>query len=300
MREDGKMTNMRVVLSITKMNFLEWKRNPRIITAFVLAFTFCVMLSGKALMFAKSYGTFMQIFEPFVWAFGDAKSIMLASLLLIFFFMDMPFVNEATPYYLLRINRRIWISAQLLYVGLVTIIYMCFLLGVFCLICAPISFVGNMWSETGALLGYSGVGTDIALPASVKAMEISSPYQCVLTIFLLMLLYTLLGATLMMVFNLLKNKFGGVLSVFALNLYGLLLNPQSLRRVLDIPENLQYKANVLCGWISPLNHATYYMHNFGYDLLPRMWQSYLLFAVLILINIVLITILAKKYQFNFL
>lgn len=99
------MTNARLVCSITKLNFLEWKKNPKIITAFVLAFVFCVMLSGRAIMFANSYDTTMQIFEPFIWAFGNGRSILLASLLLIFFFVDMPFINDATPYYLLRISR---------------------------------------------------------------------------------------------------------------------------------------------------------------------------------------------------
>lgn len=51
--------------------------------------------------------------------------------------------------------------------------------------------------------------------------------------------------------------------------------------------------------ISPLNHATYYMHNFGYDLLPRLWHSYLILGVWILLNILLIRRLARRYQFNF-
>lgn len=293
------MTSIRLVLSMTKLNFLEWKKNPKIIAAFVLSFAFCVMLSGKAIMFARSYDTIMQIFEPFIWAFGDAKSILLASLLLIFFFIDMPFISDATPYYLMRINRAIWVSAQMLYIVLTTIIYLTFLLASFCLLCAPISFLGNIWSETGALLGYSGVGSEIALPASVKTMEMSSPYKCMATIFLLITLYTLLAATLMMVFNLMKNQFGGVLSVFILNLYGLLLNPLVIGRILHISEKVQYKANVICGWISPLNHATYYMHNFGYDLLPRLWHSYLILGVWILLNILIIRMLSRRYQFNF-
>ena len=130
-------------------------------------------------------------------------------------------------------------------------------------------------------------------------MEMSNPYKCTATIFLLMTLYTLLAATLMMVFNLMKNKFGGVLSVFILNLYGLLLDPRTIGKILNIPEGVQYKSNVISGWISPLNHATYYMHNFGYDLLPRLWHSYLILGVWILLNILLIRRLARRYQFNF-
>lgn len=294
------MNNIHLVVSIMKLNFQGWKKNPRIIAAFGLAFTFCVMLSGKAIMFAKSYDTYMQVFEPFVWAFGNTKSILLVSLLLIFFFADMPFVNQLTPYYLIRVNRKIWVIAQILYVIITTIVYVTFLLLIFCLLCAPISFLGNMWSETGAMLGYSGLGEEIALPVSVKTMEMSTPYMCTWTIYLLMILYTLLSATLMMTFNLMRNKFGGVLSVFILNLYGLLLNPELISKIFHISEYVQYKANVICGWLSPLNHATYHMHNFGYDLLPRLWQSYLLLGVVVLVNIAFIWKLSKRYQFNFL
>ena len=169
------MGKLHRTLLIVRLNFLDWKRNPKIIAGFVLAFIFCVMLSGRALIFARTYGTTMQIFEPFIWAFGKADSILLSSLLLLFFFGDMPFINQATPSYLIRMARREWIGAQIIYVGIVTIIYLLFLLGIFCLLCAPLSFPGNMWSETGAMLGYSGVGSDIALPASVKTMEMSDP-----------------------------------------------------------------------------------------------------------------------------
>ena len=43
--------------------------------------------------------------------------------------------------------------------------------------------------------------------------------------------------------------------------------------MLQLPDELMYKANVAVGWLSPLNQATYQMHNFGYDLLPRLWHD---------------------------
>ena len=51
--------------------------------------------------FAIEQGRTLQIFEPFVWVFGDGISILLISLILILLFADMPFldgasVNEAT------------------------------------------------------------------------------------------------------------------------------------------------------------------------------------------------------------
>lgn len=42
------------------------------------------------------------------------------------------------------------------------------------------------------------------------------------------------------------------------------------------------------------------MHNFGYDLLPRLWQTYLIFLVLIAGLMVGIVRAIRKYNFMFL
>ena len=58
-------------------------------------------------------------------------------------------------------------------------------------------------------------------------------------------------------------------------------------------------ANIIFGWISPLNHATYYMHNFGYDNLPKLYQSYIFFAVGSIVLFALSLWKIKRYQFSF-
>ncbi|WP_394925852.1 hypothetical protein [uncultured Robinsoniella sp.] len=294
------MYNLKQSFQIAFYNFRLWKKNPRVIMTFVLAFVLCLMLSDKAVSLARSYGTSMQILEAFVWTFGDANSIMISSLLLILLFADMPFISQGTPYFLCRTKRVLWIWGQVIYVVLATLLYTLFLLAVSCVICAPQSFPGNMWSETGALLGYSGVGVKIALPASVKTMEMSQPYQCAAVIFVLITLYSLVIASIMLLFNLCKSQFLGVLSVFTLNLYGLLLNPQIFMTLFQIPQAMEYKANVAAGWLSPLNHATYYMHNFGYDYLPRIWMSIGVFLVFLLFNLFMICRRVRRYEFHFL
>lgn len=294
------MHDIKQSFQIAGYNFHLWKKNPRVIMTFALAFVLCLMLSDKAVSLAKSYGTNMQILEAFVWTFGDANSIMISSLLLILLFADMPFISQGTPYFLYRTKRSLWVWGQVIYVVLATVIYTSFLLAVSCIICAPLSFPGNMWSETGALLGYSGIGVKIALPATVKTMEMSYPYQCAAVIFLLTTLYSLMMASVMLLFNLCKSQFMGVLSVFVLNLYGLLLKPQIFMTLFRLPLTMEYKANIAVGWLSPLNHATYYMHNFGYDNLPRIWMSAGVFGGIIAINMLLISKIVRKYEFHFL
>lgn len=293
------MDRMKQIWRVTACNFRGWHKNPRVIMTFVLAFVLCLLLTDKAVTFANQYGTTMQIMEAFVWTFGDANSIMITSLLLVLLFADMPFLNAATPYQLVRTSRSVWLWAQVLYVILATLLFMAFILIVTAIICAPISFVGNMWSETGAMLGYSGMGGEVALPASVKTMEMSYPYQCAAAVFVLMTLYMLLTACIMLAVNLRKGQFWGVLSVFLFSLFGLLLNPQVIGQIFKLPEAVLYKANVAVGWLSPLNHATYYMHNFGYDYLPRLWMTHLIFGALTALCIALAGRCMKKYNFMF-
>ena len=72
------------------------------------------------------------------------------------------------------------------------------------------------------------------------------------------------------------------------------------KQIFELPDELLYKANVAVGWLSPLNQATYHMHNFGYDLLPRLWQTYVIFGVAIVLLFVLTLRALRKYNFHFL
>ena len=257
------------------------------------------MLSDKAVKFAREQNTTMQIVEAFVWTFGDTNSILLSSLLLVFLFADMPFINQGTPFYLMRIDRKTWIAGQAVYIILATAIYLLFILISTSLLCMTQSFIGNMWSETAAMLGYSGTGQAVALPALVKTLEMSTPYECMLNIFALMMLYALVIAFVMLFFNLKRGRIGGIIAFFSFSLYGFLLNPETLKIIFRLPDAMVYKANVAVGWMSPLNQATYHMHNFGYDLLPRLWHTYIIFAGIIVILFYFSLRASKKYNFVF-
>ena len=293
------MHRIKQVFSVAGYNFRGWHKNPRIFVTFGLAFVLCFLLSDKAVRFADQYQTTMQIVEPFIWTFGDSNSILLSSLLLIILFADMPFLSSGTPFYLMRINRKIWITGQAVYVMLATFFYMVFILTTTALICMKTSFAGNLWSKAAAILGYSETGQTVALPAFVKTLELSTPYDCMGAIFLLMLLYALFLSFFMLMFNIAKGPLAGVVSVLLLSLFGFLLNPQLIETLFHLPAVLMFRANVAVGWISPLNQATYNMHNFGYDLLPRLWQTYLIFGAAILLCFFISLHSIRHYNFAF-
>lgn len=292
------MRDVKQAFRIAGQNFSGWGKNPRIWMTFLLAAVLCLMLSDQIISRAVKYETILQVFEPFIWTYGDASSVMLSSLLLILLFADMPFISQATPYWLVRTKRKVWLAGQIIYVILATAIYNIFLAAMLGIMGAPFSFTGNVWSETAAMLGYGG-GESITVPVSIKTMESSTPYGCAAVVFGLVLLYTLFIAVLMLFLNLTAGNMAGVIGAFAVSLYGLLLNPDMLRKLFHFTENQAYRANVLCGWLSPLNHAAFPMHSFGYDYLPGSGVSMSLVVVLITALIILSAVRIRSYNFSF-
>lgn len=285
--------------SIVGYNFQLWKKNPRILVTFALTFIVCFLLTDKAVRFAVEHNTTMQMVEPFVWCFGDSNSILLSSVLLVMLFADMPFLSSGTPFYLVRTDRRTWITGQVIYILVATSIYLVFVLVSTILLSIQQSFIANMWSPTAAILGYTNAGKRVTIPALVKTLEMSWPYQSMFSIFLLMLGYTSVMVLLMLVCNLRFGQVAGVVSVLVFSLYGILMQPDTIQLLLNLPDEAYYIANVIIGWLSPLNQATYHMHNFGYDKLPRLWQSYCIFIGLSGILYLSAVQATKKYNFSF-
>ena len=257
------MRDIKQAFWIAGQNFYGWKKSPRIWMTFILAAILCLMLSDQIISHAIKYETILQVFEPFIWTYGDASSVMLSSLLLILLFADMPFISQATPYWLVRTKRKIWLAGQIIYVILATVIYNIFL---------------------AVMLGIMGSST---------------PYMCAAIVFGLVLLYTLFIAVLMLFLNLAAGNMAGVIGAFAVSLYGLLLNPDVFRKLFHFTESQEYRANVFCGWLSPLNQATFPMHSFGYDYLPGIGMSMFIFAILIIALIGLSAVRIKGYNFSF-
>lgn len=291
------MKMLRQALSVAGYNFRKWHKNPRVLLTFAFAFIMCYLLSEKAVRFAAEHNTPLQALEVFIWNFGDSNSILLSSLLLIFLFADIPFVTSGTMFYLVRTSRKVWIAGQILYICAATAVYLLFILGSTLAVCARASFAANMWSPTAAIIAYSGAGQEVALPALVKTLEISLPYSCAAVIFCLMLGYALTLILLMLIWNLRFGKAAGVVSVFVYSLYGFLMDADLIADVFQLAPQAFYQANVAVGWLSPLNHAAYHMHNFGYDLLPRLWETFVIFGVMAVLETLLAVHAAKRYNF---
>ncbi len=289
---------MRQVGAVVRFNFLGFFRNPRVILTFLLGFVVSFLLSEKVVAVTRESQSVMQAAEPFIWTFGDVTSMLLISVLLLLLFTDLPKLTPASPYYLVRMTRRKWLAGQFVYIVICTGIYVLFILLSTTLLCIRYTFPGNLWSETAAMLGYSGMGERLQVPVTIKVMESITPYGCMAQVALLMLGYALTLGFLILVGNLLGGRKAGFLSGLLYSLYGFLLNPQVLGKLLGMEEYEMYKIRVFVGWVSPVNHSVYGMHNFGYDLLPTVGQSLLVFGVLLFLLWMLAEKLLRTYNFG--
>lgn len=288
------------ILRVCGYHFGRWRHNKRVVMSFLLAGIISFLLTEKVMDFSLEQGTTIQVFEPFIWVFGDGTSILLCALAAILLFADMPFLDGAVPYYLIRIRVRTWVFGQLLYIICATFLYTFFILAITVVLCSRNAFSGNIWSPTAALLAYSEFGKKIAVPAVLKTFEMSKPYTCMLTIFLLLLFYVLLAVLCMFLTVILKGQVAGIAASFGFHLFGFLLNPDWIGKVFRLSEREQFRANVICGWLSPLRQVTYPNHNFGFDLLPRLRDTYMIFGAVILLLIMITVHSMKRYNFNFL
>lgn len=292
------MHKIKQVIYTALSDFRRWHKNPQMVMCFLLAFVFCFLLSDKVMRFAQMHNTHLQGMEMFIWTFGDSRSVLVISLLLLLLFADMPNLACEVPYFMIRTDRKVWILGQIVYLILAAFVFMFFIFCSTVILSAQRAYPANVWSDTAAVMGYSNIGEQIAVPAFAKVLELTFPYQCTLHIFLLMTGYAVSMASIILFLNLCKAN-GGMIGGVVFTGFGMALNPDIVAKWFGISfERIRY-ANILFGWLSPLNHATYYMHNFGYDNLPKLESSYLFFALFSSVFFGLSLMKIKNYSFRF-
>lgn len=289
---------IRQIFAIVKFNFLGFFKNPKVILTFLLGIILSFLLSEQVMKIVSYFQTPLQAAEPFIWTFGDTMAVLLSSLLLLLIFSDLPKLSDVSMFYLIRTTKKRWLAAQFIYIIFVTGIYAGFMMIVTCVLCAKDSFIGNMWSKTAALLGYSKMGKEMQIPSTVRVMESIQPYECAVQVVLLLFGYALTMGFLVLLCNMAFGKKFGILAGLLYSLFGFLMDPEILGKILGMEDFEMYRIRVTVGWISPLNHAVYGRHNFGYDHLPTVGQSCAVFLLCLTILVFLSCRILKRYPMS--
>ena len=266
----------------------------------LLGFLLCWLLTDKTMAISRTYLTNVQLLEPFVWCYADDDSILFAALVMMLMLSALPRLDTPASYLIFRTTYLRWLLGQILTVLMLTLGYTLMILlssMVMCIGCNV--FIANRWSETATMLSFSPASFEVALTVMRKTVKLTTPYGCAVQIFLLMFQYVLLMSMLQLTFTMLKSRKAGIIAALVINFAGYVLTPDRFMTWLNLPTEMRYYANLLSAWLSPLQHATYTMHNFGYDLLPRLHVSYLLLGGATAVMIALSVFKMRTFQFSF-
>ena len=280
-------------------NLYALRKNPRFYMSLLLGFLLCWLLTDKTMAISRQYLTDVQIFEPFIWCYADDDSILYASLVMLLMMSAFPRLDAPASYLIFRARRSSWLIGQLLTVLVLTALYCGMILLSSMALCVGHAFLADRWSETATMLSFAPGSFEVALTVLRKTVKLTTPYTCCVQIFLLLFQYVLLQSAFQLAFTLLKSRRAGILAALILNFTGFVLTPDRFMAWLNLPHELQYYANLASAWLSPLQHATYTMHNFGYDLLPRLWVSYLILGGATAILMIISTLTMRRYAFSF-
>lgn len=254
------------------------RKNPRVLLCILLGFLICFFLTQRTITLSEKFSSSLQILEPFVWCFSDSDSVLFSSLAIFLVLSDIPRMDSPSMQVLFRTGRLKWVLGQIVTAAAVSVMYAALLMGFSMLLCAPRAFWADTWSETAILLSFSPSTFEVALPVVRKMIKLTTPVTGAFYIFSLLAQYMLFLSLLKLAFTLLGTKRAGITAVMVASLCGYVLSPSRFIGWFSLNEPMYYYANLWAAWLSPLQHATYVMHNFGYDRLPTIMQSHGIFT----------------------
>lgn len=294
------MCNLREAFVCAGWNLYSLRRNPRFYMSLLLGFLLCWLLTDKTMAISRTYLTNVQLLEPFVWCYADDESILFSALVMMLMLSALPRLDTPASYLIFRTTYLNWLLGQIATVFILTLGYTLMILVFSMVMCIGCNvFVTNNWSETATMLSFSPASFEVALSVMRKTVKLTTPYGCTIQIFLLLFQYVLLMAMLQLTFTMLKSRKAGIIAVLGFNFAGYVLTPDRFMTWLQLPREMQYYANLLSAWLSPLQHATYTMHNFGYDLLPRVQTSCLLLGGVSLLLMIVSALAMRRFSFRF-
>lgn len=294
------MCNLREAFVCAGWNLYSLRKNSRFYMSLLLGFLLCWLLTDKTMAISRTYLTNVQLLEPFVWCYADDDSILFSALVMMLMFSAFPRLDTPASYLIFRTTRLNWLLGQIVTVFILTLGYSLMILVSSMVMCIGCNvFVANNWSETATMLSFSPASFEVALTVMRKTVKLTTPYGCAVQIFLLLFQYVLLMSMIQLTFTVLKSRKAGIITALVINFAGYVLTPDRFMTWLQLPMEMQYYAELLSAWLSPLQHATYSMHNFGYDMLPRLHISYLILGGASVLLVIVSVIAMRKFSFNF-
>ena len=276
---------LRRIWFTTSRNFRKWFGTPRILVLGLLAVILCTIAADPLRQFSYRVNESINIFEPFICAFNDRFLAFFAYGIMLLLLCDAPFLDSGQAYVIFRTGRKTWMIGTQLYIVLSCFVVLLFLLIIMAAIVLQRAFLANEWSNVGTLLAVSNASmleNIVLLPRTVYFSML--PYQALIQTFLLVWLYWIFLSEILLLFNMLYGQAAGMVITAGIHIEGW--------AILFTMQPSLYA-------LSPMLHSVLSMHSFGYDRLPTVGQSALLYLGLIALLVTLVLFVIRKYTFKF-
>lgn len=246
-RKKKKQVSISKILSTARTEYMKWICDERMVLLIVMFVFIQTTIVSPLIKNSQMMNSPINILEPFVAAVNSRVMIIIIPALFLALFSDFPRTDGNTLFFLPRVGKINWILGQFLFAVYAIVSYMAVIFA-FCTV--PV-LASGFWAN-----GWSLVTTKFALEFPEQSQNFGasliqkniyhqlSPYRAVLVSTGLVMLYLLLIALIMMLFNTLKKKIFGILMVAVTISFG----------------SLFYMIELKIMWIFPMAHAALESH----------------------------------------
>ena len=236
------MNNVRSILRITRYQFLQLVRNPRLYMIMICNFIFLSTLIVPLRRFMKLYYVKATPFL-FGFLFSHASVVFCFFVGIVLLFSNAPFFNHSQMFLVIRTKKLVWALGQMLYLLAGSVLYFLLLYGMSLLFLIPHISVRNEWGEVWNTLVRTDLGLQcgVTLAISADILNRFDPMELQCWIFLIGVLNALLIGLILFFCNLYFHREVGITVAILL-----ILAPY---RLSFMPDFLHYIVTV--AWLDP-------------------------------------------------
>lgn len=245
------MADMRMVLRIFRMRLFDWPRRTVSWLGLMVGLNFALMPTAELIRAAERLNTPLQIAEAYVLAGSDFFACLLTIVGLVIMLSDAPFIDERIAFVGVRVSRRQWMTAHVLYVVAVCALYQLALFLFTAAVCAGRAYLGGIWSGAvwslaqGKALAPAGLWN--VRFRNTALLQAYTPYGLLGITFLLQTLYGAALTLWMFALNLHYRRGAGIAVALCVHQLGMIF--------------LRSSPDYVNPWLSPMVHALSNWHN---------------------------------------
>lgn len=278
------MSKLRSIIKLCLYEFKIEIHSKRVLLGYLVGIVMILKQSAGYLLYSNEIGLSVNVLEPFIVAGNNYNTVMFLVLGWLLVISEAPFVNSNSTFLMYRTQRTTWNYAMTLYIMVQGIFYYAITAVSSIVISVFNGYFANIWSP--AIIKLISDGN------KVNALEVYFPYpqfmrqESVFSAFIitwsLCLLYGIVLALVLYVFNLFTNQIVGAVAAFLFHFLGYELMKEGYMVII--------KYSLLARSVPVLL--------IGSELDATLPQSYVLFALLIVILIFISGRIVKYVDFK--